>query len=103
MDPVSDESDTTNNCSVAVAVTVGAAPAPDLVVDRPTVSENAPDAEESFTLSATVRNRGNGASAFFDPALLPVHRLGDHHGDTEVGRTRCPALTHRRAVKNRSP
>ena len=62
VDAVSDEFDTTNNCSVAVAVTVGAAPAPDLIVDTPTVSENAPDAGESFTLSATVRNQGNGAS-----------------------------------------
>ena len=42
VDAVSDESDTANNCSVAVAVTVGAAPAPDLVVDRPTVSEKRP-------------------------------------------------------------
>ena len=31
---VTDESDTANNCSTAVAVTVGAATAPDLVVER---------------------------------------------------------------------
>ena len=37
VDAVSDESDTTNNCSPAVTVTVGAAPAPDLVVNVPTV------------------------------------------------------------------
>ena len=44
----SDEADTTNNCSGAVAVTVGAAPAPDLVVDGPTVSESAPEGGSSF-------------------------------------------------------
>ena len=47
-----------------MTVTVGAAPAPDLVVDTPTVSESAPTAGASFTLNATVRNQGNGSSAF---------------------------------------
>ena len=64
VDSVSDESDTTNNCSPAVTVTVGAAPAPDLVVDTPTVSTSSPTAGASFTLSATVRNQGSGRSAF---------------------------------------
>ena len=64
VDSTSDESDTTNNCSAAVTVTVGAAPAPDLVVDTPTVSTSSPAAGASFTLSATVRNQGNGRSAF---------------------------------------
>ena len=78
VDSVTGESDTQNNCSSAVTVTVGAAPAPDLVVDTPTVSESAPAAGARITLSATVRNQGNGASARH-PALLPVHRLYDHH------------------------
>ena len=64
VDSVTDESDTTNNCSVAVTVTVGAAPAPDLVVDTPTVSDSAPAAGDQFTLNATVRNQGNGPSSF---------------------------------------
>ena len=64
VDSVTDESDTTNNCSVAVTVTVGAAPAADLVVDTPTVSDNTPAAGASFTLNATVRNQGNGESSF---------------------------------------
>ena len=63
VDSVSDESDTTNNCSPAVTVTVGAAPAPDLVVGTPTVTNISPTAGASFTLSATVRNQGNGRSA----------------------------------------
>ena len=64
VDSLSDESDTTNNCSPAVAVTVGAAPAPDLVVDAPTADTSAPAGGARFTLSATVRNQGSGPSAF---------------------------------------
>ena len=63
VDSVSGESDTTNNCSVTVTVAVGAAPAPDLVVDTPTVSNSSPTAGASFTLNATVRNQGDGSSA----------------------------------------
>ena len=62
VESVSDESDTENNCSAAVTVTVGAAPSPDLVVDSPTVSNSSPTAGAYFTLSATVRNQGTGRS-----------------------------------------
>ena len=85
VDAVSDESDTTNNCSAAVVVTVGAAPAPDLVVDAPTVSESAPAANARFTLSATVRNQGNSSSAF---TRLRYYQSTDSTitiADTEVG------------------
>ena len=85
MDEVNGELDTQNNCSLAVTVTVGAAPAPDLVVDTPTVSESAPAAGARFTLSATVRNQGIGASAF---TTLRYYQSSDSTittGDTEVG------------------
>ena len=85
VDAVSGESDTTNNCSVALTVTVGAAPAPDLVVDRPTVSESSPTAGSSFTLSATVRNQGNGSSG---STTLRYYRSTDSTitaSDTPVG------------------
>ena len=85
VDAVSDESDTTNNCSAAVTVTVGAAPAPDLVVDAPTVSESAPTAGARFTLSATARNQGSGRS---ESTTLRYYRSTDSTittGDTEVG------------------
>ena len=85
VDAVSDESDTTNNCSLAVTVTVGAAPAPDLVVDTPTVSESAPAAGARFTLNATVRNQGSGPA---DSTTLRYYRSTDGiitNGDTEVG------------------
>ena len=103
VDAVSDESDTANNCSSAVAVTVGAAPAPDLVVDTPTVSESAPTAGARFTLSATVRNQGNGSSTL---TTLGYYRSTDSTittADTEVGTDlRYPASTHRQAGTSRS-
>ena len=66
VDSVSGESNTENNCSPAVTVTVGVASAmltPDLVVDTPTVKDNSAIAGVTFTISATVSNQGNGASA----------------------------------------
>ena len=63
----------------------GAAPAPDLVVDTPTVDGSAPAAGARFTLSATVRNQGNGSSA---ATTLRYYQSTDSTittGDTEVG------------------
>ena len=82
VESVSGETDTENNCSLAVTVTVGA---PDLVVDAPTVSNSSPTAGASFTLSATVRNQGNGQSA---ATTLRFYRSTDatiSGIDTEVG------------------
>ncbi len=82
---VSGESDTQNNCSAAVTVSVGAAPAPDLVVDAPTVSPSSPTAGASFTLRATVRNQGSGRSA---STTLRYYRSTDvsiSTSDTQVG------------------
>ena len=67
VDTVADESDTTNNCSVALTVDVLASPLqltgePDLVVASPSVNDSNPAAGASFTLSATVRNDGDGGS-----------------------------------------
>ena len=92
VEAVSDESDTTNNCSAAVTLTVGAAPAPDLVVDTPTVSDSAPAAGGRFTLSATVRNQGNGSSVF---TTLRYYQSADSTisiRDTEVGMNSVPRL-----------
>ena len=85
VESVSDETDTGNNCSAAVTVTVGAAPAPDLVVDAPTVSTSSPAAGASFRLNATVRNQGAGQSA---ATTLRFYRSTDgtvSDSDTEVG------------------
>ena len=60
VDTVTDESDTSNNCSSSVQVTPTPTTFPDLVVDAPAVSESEPDANAPLTLSAKVRNRGDG-------------------------------------------
>ena len=89
VDAVPDETDTTNNCSAAVAITVQDTAAaqqgrPDLMVASPTVSHDSPSASARFTLSATVRNGGGGASA---ATTLRYYRSADASistSDTEV-------------------
>ena len=83
-DAVTDESDTTNNCSGSVQVTVPA-PKPDLVVGSPTVDESSPAAGAAFTVSATVRNAGEGAA---EATTLRYYRSTDATittDDTQVG------------------
>ena len=82
VESVSDETDTGNNCSPAVTVNVVA---PDLVVLAPSVSKSSPTGGASFTLSATVRNKGTGQSA---ATTLRFYRSTDETisaSDTEVG------------------
>ena len=84
VDAVTDESNTTNNCSGSVGFTVRD-PAPDLVVGSPTVSDGSPASGASFTLSATVRNAGDGASP---STTLRYYRSTDAAittSDTSVG------------------
>ena len=84
MNSVSGESDTANNCSDAVAVTVLPLPS-DLVVDTPSSSLSTPMTGQSLTLNVTVRNRGDGSSG---PTTLSYFRSTDStitSGDTEVG------------------
>ena len=95
VDAVAGESDTTNNCSTSVQVDVVEPPppppppppptAPDLVVDSPSVSDSSPTAGTAFTLSAEVRNTGDGDSA---ATTLHYYRSADATitaADTEVG------------------
>ena len=92
VDAVSGESAGTNNCSAAVRVTVGAAPAPDLVVGAPTVSSSSPLTVASFTLSARVRNRGGGAAG---ATTLRYYRSSDDiisTSDASVGTDAVGAL-----------
>ena len=60
VDAVADESDTTNNCSSSVQVTVSE---PELVVATPTVSDSVPAAGATFTLSVSVESDGDGSAA----------------------------------------
>ena len=59
VEAVADESDTTNNCSISVQVTVPEL-GPDLVVQSPSVSDSSLETGGTFTLSVTVSNRGDG-------------------------------------------
>ena len=85
VDTVTGESDTTNNCSASVKVDVAAPEYPNLEVGTPTVSDSGPVTGASFTLSATVRNAGDGGS----PATtLRYYRSTDTTiatSDTSVG------------------
>ena len=95
VDAVAGESDTTNNCSASVQVDVSEPPppppppppptSPDLVVDPPSVSDSGPAAGAAFTLSAEVRNGGDGDSA---ATTLRYYESADATittSDTEVG------------------
>ena len=82
VDTVSSESDTSNNCSSALSVTVEA---PDLMVNTPTLVGGKPTAGGSFTLSATARNRGAGESG---ASTLRFYRSDDTTittSDAELG------------------
>ena len=83
VDAVTDESDTTNNCSSSVQINVQGYP--DLAVGLPSVSDSNPTAGTTLTLSATVRNDGNGASV---ATTLRYYQSTDSTittSDTEVG------------------
>ena len=86
VDAVEEESDMTNNCSTSRQIEVlDPERPPDLVVASPSVSDDGPVAGETFTLSMTVRNDGDGDSA---ATTLRYYRSADATvttSDTEVG------------------
>ena len=57
VESISGESDTGNNCSSAVTVTVSG---PDLIVESPSINNNTPTPGRLIRLSTTVRNQGDG-------------------------------------------
>ena len=63
VDSVTDESDTADNCSSSVTVTVEEPAQPDLEVGSVSASDTSPETGASFTLSATVTNAGDAESA----------------------------------------
>ena len=75
VDGVSGETDTGNNCSVALTLAIGS---PDLVVESLSIGD-LPEAGERFSISATVRNRGTGRSA---ATTLRYYRSTDATIDT---------------------
>ena len=89
VDAVTDESDTTNNCSDARPITVDGPP-PDLAVGRASVTEIREDG--TFGLLATVSNQGAGGSA---AATVRYKRSTDATittSDTTVGTDEAPTL-----------
>ena len=90
VETVAGESDTANNCSIAVQITVLLTAtqiqgSPDLEVGTPTVSDTSPETGASFTLSATVSNAGDGGSV---ATTLRYYRSTDvtiTRSDTAVG------------------
>ena len=90
VDAVAGESNTTNNCSRSVKVTVPE-PEPDLVVSA-SVDDSNLNTDESFTLSGTVHNAGDEQSA---ASTLRYYRSTDSmisSSDTEIGTDAVGAL-----------
>ena len=87
---VEGESDTANNCSSSVQITVRESdaqvqPGANLAVSSPAVSNSAPAVGATFTVSATVRNDGDEASVV---TTMRFYRSTDAtitRSDTEVG------------------
>ncbi|XCN72932.1 MAG: CARDB domain-containing protein [Candidatus Electrothrix aestuarii] len=62
VDPVSNESSSTNQCSGGVQVAVTTPSQPDLLVTSSAVSDTTLTPGQSFTVSATVKNQGNATA-----------------------------------------
>ncbi len=85
VESVRGESNTNNNCSTSVRVSVNSSGSPDLIVESPSVSDNTLTTGQSFTLSARVRNQGNAQSVV---TTLRYYRSSDSSistSDTQVG------------------
>ena len=88
VDSVPEESSTTNNCSTAVTVTVGAAPAPDLVVDTPTATDVSAPVTAGTILHAERYGAQPGQQVHRSSTTLRYYRSTDPTittGDTAAG------------------
>ena len=86
VDSVESESNTDNNCSETIQITVQAPSLPDLIVESISVSNDPLVPGESFTLSVTVRNNGTSKSY---STWLRYHGPGGH----EIGKNRVDRLS----------
>ena len=87
------ESDTDNNCSGSVAITVRETRRSDLVVSLLPLSDNTLAPGASFTLQATVQNQGIGTAR---PTILRSYRSANASispNDTEVGSVDVSSLS----------
>ena len=91
-DAVAEETNTANNCSAAVALTVREPPpGPDLVVTA-TLSDAVVDPGETFSLETAVRNRGGAASAATTLRYYRSSEASISTSDAEVGTDAVGAL-----------
>ena len=106
---MSGESNTANNCSSGVRVTVsgGGASAPDLIVESPRSTKSSVAPGGTFRFGATVRNGGEGPS---EATTLRYYRSTDSRittSDTQVGTDPIGALstsaTDRQSIGQRAP
>ena len=85
VESVSGESNTGNNCSSGVSVTVSGSGSPDLIVESPSVNDNTLTTGQSFTLRATVRNQGNASAAATTLRYYRSSNATISADDTEAG------------------
>ncbi|MGB5685607.1 MAG: CARDB domain-containing protein, partial [Candidatus Electrothrix sp.] len=71
---VSGESDTTNQCSTGVQVTVATPTQPDLTIISPSVSDSALTLGQNFIINATVKNQGTATA---NSSTLRYYRSAD--------------------------
>ena len=93
VDIVSSESDTQNNCSAAVQITVGPPPMPDLLINSFTLSSMSLMPGENFIISTTVKNQGDTDS---DSSTLRYYLSTDwtiNSSDTQLTTDFVSALT----------
>ncbi|MEZ5471694.1 MAG: CARDB domain-containing protein [Marinicella sp.] len=85
VDPISNELDLNDNCSLGQSITVSTPSNPDLTVDTPTLSNTSPEVGENFTITTTVRNIGNASSG---STTLRYYQSNDptiNSNDTQIG------------------
>ena len=93
VDAVTDESDPTDNCSASVRVdVVEPAMRPDLVAGSPNVDDATPEKGTTITLSATVSNTGDRASAATTLHFYRSTNLSIATTDTSVGSVAVGAI-----------
>ena len=94
VDSVSGESDTGNNCSSSVQITVSSPSTyPDLIVPTVTVSDSSLTPSQAFTINATVENQGPGASASTTLRYYRSTNSTISTGDTLIGTDSVSALS----------
>ena len=90
---VSGESNTSNNCSTGVRITVSNPSKPDLVVQSPSVSDTTPTTSQYITLYATVRNQGSASSGATTLRYYRSTNSTINASDTQIGSDSIPSLS----------